>query len=163
MIVIFDIWLDFNSFLFFSFFFFLLFLFERLVIDTLKPLDPQRKCFRLIGGILVERTVAEVLPALEKNFESVRPFSFLSLFFLFSWTFAILFLCMNALEISSRKNEQIGQVVTQLSETLKQKDKEIADMTKKYNIQVKGDQSFTGQGIYAWATKKEKKRRKWQV
>ena len=44
---------------------------------------------------------------------------------------------------------QIGQVVAQLSETLKQKDKEIADMTKKYNIQVKGDQSFTGQGIYA--------------
>jgi len=56
-----------NLIIFFSFSLF------RLVIDTLKPLDPQRKCFRLVGGILVERTVTEVLPTLEKNHESVRP------------------------------------------------------------------------------------------
>jgi prefoldin subunit 2 len=30
-------------------------------------LDPKRKCFRLIGGVLVERTVEEVLPAVQKN------------------------------------------------------------------------------------------------
>ena len=36
-------------------------------IDAIKDLDPKRKCFRLIGGVLVERTVEEVLPAVEKN------------------------------------------------------------------------------------------------
>jgi hypothetical protein len=34
-----------------------------LVIDTLTPLDPSRNAYRLIGGVLVERTVSEVLPA----------------------------------------------------------------------------------------------------
>lgn len=35
--------------------------------DAIKDLDPKRRCFRLIGGVLVERTVEEVLPAVEKN------------------------------------------------------------------------------------------------
>jgi prefoldin subunit 2 len=34
-------------------------------------LDPKRKCFRLIGGVLVERTVEEVLPAVQKNREGL--------------------------------------------------------------------------------------------
>merc|ERR1712142_24150 len=38
-----------------------------LVIDTLKDLDEDRKCFRLIGDVLVERTVGEFLPALINN------------------------------------------------------------------------------------------------
>ena len=42
-----------------------------LVIETLKEVDPSRKCFRLVGGVLVERTVKEVLPALENNKEQV--------------------------------------------------------------------------------------------
>ena len=37
------------------------------VIDTLKKVDGKRKCFRSVGGILVERTVQDVLPALENN------------------------------------------------------------------------------------------------
>jgi len=41
----------------------------------MKTLDPQRKCFRLIGGVLVERTVEQVLPALEKNHDNVFSFS----------------------------------------------------------------------------------------
>ncbi|XP_007244592.2 prefoldin subunit 2 [Astyanax mexicanus] len=40
---------------------------HSLVIDALKEVDPSRKCYRLIGGVLVERTVSEVLPALENN------------------------------------------------------------------------------------------------
>lgn len=44
---------------------------SSLVIDTLKDVDPSRKCFRLVGGVLVERTVKEVLPALETNKEQV--------------------------------------------------------------------------------------------
>lgn len=42
------------------------------VIKTLTPLDSDRKCFRLIGGVLVERTVAEVLPAVKSNGEQIR-------------------------------------------------------------------------------------------
>mmetsp|Transcript_22648 Transcript_22648/g.62867 ORF Transcript_22648/g.62867 Transcript_22648/m.62867 type:complete len:144 (+) Transcript_22648:215-646(+) len=38
-----------------------------LVIKSLEPMDASRKCFRLIGGVLVERTVAEVMPAVSSN------------------------------------------------------------------------------------------------
>uniref|UniRef100_A0A3Q3GT66 Prefoldin subunit 2 n=1 Tax=Labrus bergylta TaxID=56723 RepID=A0A3Q3GT66_9LABR len=44
---------------------------HSLVVDTLKDVDPSRKCFRLVGGVLVERTVKEVLPALESNKEQI--------------------------------------------------------------------------------------------
>ncbi|KAF0304358.1 Prefoldin subunit 2 [Amphibalanus amphitrite] len=40
---------------------------HRMVIETLTGVDPSRKCFRMIGGVLVERTVREVLPALTTN------------------------------------------------------------------------------------------------
>lgn len=46
------------------------------VVETLKAaqkVDPARKCFRLIGGVLVERSVADVVPALEANLTSVSP------------------------------------------------------------------------------------------
>ena len=38
-----------------------------MVIETLNDVDPDRKCFRMIGGVLVERTVKEVTPALSNN------------------------------------------------------------------------------------------------
>ena len=41
------------------------------MIDTLKEVETDRKCFRLVGGVLVERSVKEVLPALEHNNEQV--------------------------------------------------------------------------------------------
>uniref|UniRef100_A0A672UM49 Prefoldin subunit 2 n=1 Tax=Strigops habroptila TaxID=2489341 RepID=A0A672UM49_STRHB len=44
---------------------------HSLVIETLRDVDPTRKCYRMVGGILVERTVKEVLPALESNKEQV--------------------------------------------------------------------------------------------
>uniref|UniRef100_A0A4W3GUY0 Prefoldin subunit 2 n=1 Tax=Callorhinchus milii TaxID=7868 RepID=A0A4W3GUY0_CALMI len=44
---------------------------DRLVIDTLKEVEPTRKCYRMVGGVLVERTVKEVLPALEINKEQL--------------------------------------------------------------------------------------------
>ncbi|XP_074979114.1 prefoldin subunit 2 [Caretta caretta] len=43
-----------------------------LVIDTLREVDPTRKCYRMVGGVLVERTVKEVLPALESNKEQIN-------------------------------------------------------------------------------------------
>ena len=50
-------------------------LITRLVLETLLPLaksDPKRKCHRLVGGVLVERTVADVVPALETNFGGIK-------------------------------------------------------------------------------------------
>ena len=52
--------------------FHLLLVFIRLVIETLKEVEKDRKCFRMIGGVLVERTVNEVLPALEQNKDQVE-------------------------------------------------------------------------------------------
>lgn len=39
----------------------------RTVIDTLKTIAGGRKCFRLIGGVLCESTVATVLPQLSDS------------------------------------------------------------------------------------------------
>lgn len=41
--------------------------FDRTVIETLNAVDPERKCFRQIGGVLCERTVKDVLPQLIDN------------------------------------------------------------------------------------------------
>ncbi|KAJ1884540.1 Cochaperone prefoldin complex subunit [Kickxella alabastrina] len=44
---------------------------HMLVIKTMTPMPEDRKCFRLINGVLVERTVREVLPALTTNKEGI--------------------------------------------------------------------------------------------
>ena len=46
---------------------------HRLVLEALKPLDPSRKCFRMVGSVIVERTVQEVMPAVEKNMNQAPP------------------------------------------------------------------------------------------
>ncbi|KAK4434030.1 putative prefoldin subunit [Sesamum alatum] len=45
---------------------------HSLVINAIKPLDPSRRCYRMIGGVLVERTVKEVLPAVQRNKEGLE-------------------------------------------------------------------------------------------
>ncbi|XP_054760558.2 prefoldin subunit 2-like [Lytechinus pictus] len=45
---------------------------HRLVIETLQDVDNDRKCFRLVGGVLVERTVKDVLPALTHNKDQIE-------------------------------------------------------------------------------------------
>ncbi|KAF9602293.1 hypothetical protein IFM89_026410 [Coptis chinensis] len=40
---------------------------HSLVVGAIQPLDPSRRCYRMIGGVLVERTIKEVLPAVQRN------------------------------------------------------------------------------------------------
>lgn len=42
------------------------------MLETLEPLSGERKCFRMINGVLVERTVQEVVPALKTNSEGLK-------------------------------------------------------------------------------------------
>lgn len=48
---------------------------HSLVLTTLNEAlqgEPDRKCFRLVGGVLVERTVKDVVPALETNRSGIQ-------------------------------------------------------------------------------------------
>lgn len=42
-----------------------------MVIETLKNIDENRTCYRLIGGILTERKVKDVLPVLIEHKEKL--------------------------------------------------------------------------------------------
>nr|KAJ3420438.1 hypothetical protein HK105_005673 [Polyrhizophydium stewartii] len=44
---------------------------HQMVVDTISPLEGDRKCFRLVGGVLVERTVKDVLPLVKQNMEGI--------------------------------------------------------------------------------------------
>jgi prefoldin subunit 2 len=43
-----------------------------LVIKALKPMDKERRCYRMIGDVLVERTVGEALPAVQRNRDGLQ-------------------------------------------------------------------------------------------
>lgn len=43
-----------------------------MVVDTLEPLEATRRAYRLVGGVLVERTVGEVLPTVKANQEGIK-------------------------------------------------------------------------------------------
>ncbi|KAI1368831.1 Prefoldin beta-like protein [Xylaria arbuscula] len=45
---------------------------HKLVLETLEPLSDDRKCFRMINGVLVERTVKDVVPALKTNADGLK-------------------------------------------------------------------------------------------
>lgn len=45
---------------------------HSLVLETLTTLDTSRKCFRMVGTVLTERTVGEVRPAVEENMKKLE-------------------------------------------------------------------------------------------
>ncbi|KNE96979.1 hypothetical protein PSHT_13040 [Puccinia striiformis] len=45
---------------------------HSVVVETLKKTDPARKCFRMIGGVMIERTVKEILPDLEEHRSNIN-------------------------------------------------------------------------------------------
>eukprot|EP01138_Halocafeteria_seosinensis_P013216 gb/GECG01013498.1/.p1 GENE.gb/GECG01013498.1/~~gb/GECG01013498.1/.p1 ORF type:complete len:157 (+),score=33.47 gb/GECG01013498.1/:1-471(+) len=42
------------------------------VLETLKDLEGERRCFRMVGDVLVEQTVKDVVPELEGNKTSMK-------------------------------------------------------------------------------------------
>ena len=42
------------------------------MLETLEPLSGDRKCFRMINGVLAERTVKDVVPALKTNADGLE-------------------------------------------------------------------------------------------
>jgi hypothetical protein len=45
---------------------------HQLVLNQLRPLDAGRRAYRLMGGVLVERTVGEIVPVLTETAAKVR-------------------------------------------------------------------------------------------
>jgi len=45
---------------------------HKLVLESLELVDPGRKCFRLVNGVLVERCVGDVVPAVRTNAEGLK-------------------------------------------------------------------------------------------
>ena len=45
---------------------------HRLVVESLEKLTPERKAFRLVGGVLVEKTVGEILPLVTNNYTGIQ-------------------------------------------------------------------------------------------
>ncbi|CAB61459.1 Prefoldin beta-like protein [Schizosaccharomyces pombe] len=45
---------------------------HKLVMDTLNSMDNNRRCFRMIHGVLVERTVGTVVPILKTTQEGIQ-------------------------------------------------------------------------------------------
>lgn len=39
------------------------------MVDAVKNVDTKRRCWRLVGGVLVERNLGEVLSSLNQNIE----------------------------------------------------------------------------------------------
>lgn len=92
---------------------------HRLVVEALSKLESDRKAFRLVGGVLVERTVGEVLPTVTQNMEGVR-----SVCVIFS--FWLIYL-------------QISQILTTLEANLKTKDAETKAFKVKYQIMTQSE------------------------
>lgn len=85
--------------------------------DTLAN-EPERKCFRLVGGVLVERTVKDVVPALQMNRDGV---------------------CDVTVRLGVRLtlsvcSIQIQKVISNLAEQYKTKEADFENFKRDYNI-----------------------------
>lgn len=80
-----------------------------LVIKAISGLEAERSCYRMVGGVLVERSVGEVLPVLTTNRDNV-------------WTF------------STSSHVQANTLIRNLENLLKEKNQGMADFAKKHGL-----------------------------
>mmetsp|Transcript_65900 Transcript_65900/g.190117 ORF Transcript_65900/g.190117 Transcript_65900/m.190117 type:complete len:142 (+) Transcript_65900:75-500(+) len=45
---------------------------HSLVLKAFEKVEPTRRCFRMVGGVLVERTVAEIAPVVRQNQDKIK-------------------------------------------------------------------------------------------
>jgi hypothetical protein len=103
------------------------------VIDAISKLDPARKCFRLIGGVLVERNVGEVLPAVQKNCDGVRNIISPNLHPEFAALNLNAFsLALRLCVVASVGFVQISATIQQIGEAMKKKESSFQDFISKY-------------------------------
>ena len=130
---------------------------QRLVLSSISKMESSRKSFRLIGGVLVQQTVGEVLPAvqdyknmvsevtarpIQNNYHPVACGKLRALIRLY-------FLGENSL--------QIKQLLDNVSGTLAAKEKEAAAWKVKYNIQTQQERELArAQALEAAAAAPEK-------
>lgn len=101
-----------------------------LVLKTLEPLDSQRKCFRLVGDVLVERTVGEVVPAVKKNRDNLATVQYCD------WQ-QVLFLDLCGSWLYTVHTCLTMQTVDALRKQLDTKQKEVLVFQERYKIRFK--------------------------
>lgn len=45
---------------------------HELALEAMRKVEAGRPCFRLVGGVLVQRTAGEVIPSLEANLKNIE-------------------------------------------------------------------------------------------
>ncbi|KAF9677605.1 hypothetical protein SADUNF_Sadunf08G0125000 [Salix dunnii] len=86
---------------------------HSLVINAIQPLDPSRRCYRMIGGVLVERTIKEVLPAVLRNKEGIEE------------------VIARLNEAAERKKKEISDFEAKYKIRIRKSDSEVKDDTNK--------------------------------
>ena len=115
---------------------------HKLVEDTLTPLDPSRRAYRLVGEVLVERTVDEVLPSVKANRENVRKRRLFFYFgvcdptIIFCYMILIAYNHFSLLQIASLPvSTQLEESIATLKGHVEKMQGEANELKQKYNLQ----------------------------
>lgn len=103
-------------------------------------MDPKRKCYRMVGGLLCERTVEDVMPALVTNKEQVR-FVASMLTYLFEAERGL----SEYTAVTSEMYFQLMKVIDALNDQVTKKGVEINEYKEKHNIRIKGQDDLQQQ------------------
>ena len=107
---------------------------HNLVIETLDKVEKDRRCFRLVGGVLVERKVGEVEPALVGNRGKVS------------------YLYIHVLHMDfSKCLLQLSKLIETLEKQLTEKGGDINAYIEKHNIQIQGRKDQSSANVNAQA------------
>lgn len=105
-----------------------------MVINALAKARPEQRCFRMVGDTLVERTVGEVLPAVQQNRDKVS-FEFLNV----GDGFNVQHTDTSFHNRVDPCRFQLAQIQEEYNAKIVEKGKEINRFKDEYGIQVKDD------------------------